>query len=191
MPKQKDSKKIEAIHAAAMELVLKTGFISLRMADVAKQAGIATGTLYVYYANKEELINSIYLDVKREFAQLFAQQFAPEQSYYEIFKALWYSYFRFCESNPEKMMFVEQFLYSGYIAEEAYLIAENFFTPLNKFLESGKKQGIIKECNTEILKSHLQGAIHDTVKMCRKQKLELNEEDLKLIFQMAWDSVKQ
>ena len=52
MPKIKDENKIASIQMAAMKLVIKTGFVGLKMADVAAGAGIATGTLYIYYSSK-------------------------------------------------------------------------------------------------------------------------------------------
>ncbi|MBK7429323.1 MAG: helix-turn-helix transcriptional regulator [Saprospiraceae bacterium] len=39
---------------------MKSGYTDLRMADVAKEAGMATGTLYIYFKNKEELINTLF-----------------------------------------------------------------------------------------------------------------------------------
>ena len=45
MPKLKDSTKEAQIRDAALRLVIRTGFNGLKMAEVAKEASIATGTL--------------------------------------------------------------------------------------------------------------------------------------------------
>ena len=52
MPKLKDDQKLKDIQTAAMKLVNKTGFIGLKMAEVASEAKLATGTLYIYYKSK-------------------------------------------------------------------------------------------------------------------------------------------
>ena len=49
MPKAKDENKIEQIFKATLKLVSVEGFGGLRMSDVAKEAGMATGTLYIYF----------------------------------------------------------------------------------------------------------------------------------------------
>jgi AcrR family transcriptional regulator len=42
MPKIKDENKTSLIHHATLRLLTKTGFGGLKMADVAKEAGLAT-----------------------------------------------------------------------------------------------------------------------------------------------------
>ncbi len=61
MPRSKDETKVIAIFDATLSVVMKTGFNGLKMADVAKKAGLATGTVYLYFKNKEALINALYL----------------------------------------------------------------------------------------------------------------------------------
>ena len=47
MARPKDENKINTIYEATLKLVLKTGFNGLKMADVAKAAKLATGTLNI------------------------------------------------------------------------------------------------------------------------------------------------
>jgi AcrR family transcriptional regulator len=49
----------EAILAAAERVFSARGFIGVRMSDVAAEAGLATGTLYNYFENKEEVLRSL------------------------------------------------------------------------------------------------------------------------------------
>jgi AcrR family transcriptional regulator len=49
MSRPRDENKIEVIYEATLKLVLETGFNGLKMADVAKAANLATGTLYIYF----------------------------------------------------------------------------------------------------------------------------------------------
>lgn len=49
----------DAILEAAELVFARCGFAGTRMADVAAQAGLATGTLYNYFANRDELLSSL------------------------------------------------------------------------------------------------------------------------------------
>jgi len=49
----------EEITAAALELFVERGFANTRLEDVAAGAGISKGTLYLYFANKEELFKAV------------------------------------------------------------------------------------------------------------------------------------
>lgn len=45
--------------AAALDLFVERGFNATRLDDVAKLAGVSKGTLYLYFANKEELFKAV------------------------------------------------------------------------------------------------------------------------------------
>ncbi len=49
----------EEITAAALELFVERGFANTRLEDVATRAGVSKGTLYLYFANKEELFKAV------------------------------------------------------------------------------------------------------------------------------------
>ncbi|WP_092435868.1 TetR/AcrR family transcriptional regulator [Williamwhitmania taraxaci] len=191
MPKAKDPDKAKAIHRAAMMLVIETGFSGLKMADVAKEAGMATGTLYIYYKSKDELINDIYLETKKEIIALLTNPNLVTETFYTAYRNRWFAYFNYCLKNPEKMLFVEQFLYSGYIEESIYNQVEELFKPLNQFLLDGQKNGLVKQLDIEILKAQMEGAIHEIIKMTVKRGKTLDAELKHECFNMAWDSVKQ
>tara|TARA_R110000868_G_scaffold58025_10_gene179009 strand:- start:5063 stop:5737 length:675 start_codon:yes stop_codon:yes gene_type:complete len=48
---------------AARELVAQGGFGAAQMTDVARRAGVATGTLYRYFPSKEELCRQVFREV--------------------------------------------------------------------------------------------------------------------------------
>jgi AcrR family transcriptional regulator len=59
--RRKDARPQELM-AAALDLFVERGFASTRLEDVAKRAGVSKGTLYLYYANKEELFKAVVRD---------------------------------------------------------------------------------------------------------------------------------
>lgn len=190
MPKEKDLSKIKDMQNATMKLVIKTGFMGLKMADVAKEAGIATGTVYIYYKNKEALINDVYIETKREIiSQIIVNDDISD--FYSIFRKVWFKYFLFCYHNPEKMMFVDQFLYSGYINDEVYDNVVSLYAPIYLLMKKAQAENIIKVVDVEVFKSHLEGAIHETIKMMIKRKIAYSDELAEVCFQMAWDALKK
>lgn len=45
--------------ASAIDLFVERGFAATRLEDVARRAGVSKGTLYLYYANKEDLFKAV------------------------------------------------------------------------------------------------------------------------------------
>jgi TetR/AcrR family fatty acid metabolism transcriptional regulator len=48
------------ITEAAVEVFAEKGFHQARISDIAKRAGIADGTIYLYFKNKEDLLLSVF-----------------------------------------------------------------------------------------------------------------------------------
>jgi AcrR family transcriptional regulator len=57
--------KRTAILEAATEVVATLG-LSAPTAKIAKGAGVAEGTLFTYFANKDELLNRLYQELKMD-----------------------------------------------------------------------------------------------------------------------------
>lgn len=56
--RRKDARPAEIIDAA-LALFVEKGFAATRLEDVAKLAGVTKGTVYLYFANKEELFKAV------------------------------------------------------------------------------------------------------------------------------------
>jgi TetR/AcrR family fatty acid metabolism transcriptional regulator len=52
--------KREAILRAAVKVFARKGYFNSKVADVASEAGIADGTVYLYFKSKDEILHSIF-----------------------------------------------------------------------------------------------------------------------------------
>src|SRR3954471_1830705 len=52
--------KRDAILRAAIDVFAERGYFNAQVADVARAAGVAAGTVYLYYKNKDHLLVSIF-----------------------------------------------------------------------------------------------------------------------------------
>jgi TetR/AcrR family transcriptional regulator, fatty acid metabolism regulator protein len=52
--------KREAILRAATQVFARSGYFSSKVADIARAAGVADGTVYLYFKSKEEILHSIF-----------------------------------------------------------------------------------------------------------------------------------
>jgi AcrR family transcriptional regulator len=82
-PKSKDSKsdRVQAILAAALEEFIAQGFASARLDTIAERAGVAKGTLYLYFDSKETLFEAAVRGViSPVIERLEGAVFAPQGS---------------------------------------------------------------------------------------------------------------
>lgn len=59
--------KREAILRAAVKVFARKGFFNSKVADIAKEAGIADGTVYLYFKSKDEILHSVFDRAMGEF----------------------------------------------------------------------------------------------------------------------------
>lgn len=56
----KSADKRKRITAAAVKVFAQKGFYCARVSDVAREAGVADGTIYLYFESKEDLLKGLY-----------------------------------------------------------------------------------------------------------------------------------
>ena len=191
MPKARDEQKIDRIFEATLKLVVKNGFSGLKMSEVAKEAEIATGTLYIYFKDKNELINALYLHLKKQKTAMFIDEEVLKLPTKACFDELWKRYFTLSLNNPEEAAFLEQYYRSPYldikVKEEAYLLLK----PVYEVLEKGKQEQIIKAVDTELLIASIIGSINEYVNLHYSNTLLMNNNNINFALQMAWDAIKK
>ncbi|HDG98572.1 MAG: TetR family transcriptional regulator [Deltaproteobacteria bacterium] len=60
MAKKKDTNKYFKIIEAATKVFAEKGFFQSRVADIAREAGVADGTIYIYFENKDDILISLF-----------------------------------------------------------------------------------------------------------------------------------
>ncbi|PWT95545.1 MAG: TetR family transcriptional regulator [Blastocatellia bacterium] len=60
LPRPAGGDKREAILRAAISVFAHNGYFNSKVADIAREAGVADGTVYLYFKSKEEILHSIF-----------------------------------------------------------------------------------------------------------------------------------
>lgn len=68
MAKRK-GEKYQVLLDAAVRSFAQTGYHRTRVADIAREAGVADGTVYIYFENKEDILISLFQDIMKRFVE--------------------------------------------------------------------------------------------------------------------------
>lgn len=93
----------DAILEAAIQIFGRTGFRAAKIADIAAEAGVATGTLYNYFSSKEEIFHSI-LDGGRDLLRAEIEQLVEIEDPIERLHAAVRAMFVFLEEHGALFM---------------------------------------------------------------------------------------
>jgi AcrR family transcriptional regulator len=191
MPRVKDQNKIQAIYEATLALVLKSGYAELNMSAVAQEAGIATGTIYTYFKNKEDLINQLFLHLKEEKVKLMFKKYNAEDSFYVAFQKLWLAYFKISLEEYHKMMFIEQYAYSSIITSDTRKKTDALLLPMIHLLQQAQQAQLIKSVDSDIILSSITGAVLEIVRYYQNKGTKPSKLAIEQCFEMAWTSIRK
>lgn len=184
--------KKKCIILSALDLIQEHGFHASPVSQVAKNAGVASGTIYTYFENKEALILGIFEYVTEEIKKYVSEGDDTSMIFKDRFYNYWKNLTSFYELNPSIHGFYDQFLNSPFNSEEMQIKSNAWHDFSRGFFESGIDQGEIKALNPIVLSILVNTNVNSIVRIKRnfKNKLARNNMDLDEISHLIWDGIK-
>ena len=99
----------EQIFDATVRLMAKEGLHHLSMHKLAKEAGIAAGTIYLYFKSKDELLAQFARRVFNKFVTAIEEGFDESQSFFEQYRKMWWNIWHFLQENPTILLNMNQY----------------------------------------------------------------------------------
>jgi AcrR family transcriptional regulator len=190
MAKPRDENKIEIIFDAALKAVLREGYTGLKMNDVAREAELATGTVYIYFKNKQDLINGLLIHLKSAKTSQVMLAYSDKDSFPVQFKKIWFAYLKASLEQPERTLFIEQFQNSSYLTAKTKKLADQLLLPVYQILEEGIKQRFITSLPSELLIAQITGPVIELTKLSVYGKIKISKTIANRFYNMAWNSVR-
>lgn len=188
--KLKDDDKLRAIARATFTLVEQTGLSGLTMAAIAREAGMATGTLYVYFKSKDELLVALYEQAKTETSASLMQGDDPTASFRSRFQRMWLNWLDHRLSHYAEVIFLEQYYNSPWFTEASRNLSARLIKNWIELIETAKAQHILKDVPTPMLTSCFAGSVRETANMLRSKTLKRTDANLAMSFGLCWDGIK-
>lgn len=101
MARPKSDDKRNAIMTAAIRVIVTQG-LSAPTAVIAKEAGVANGSLFTYFQTKTALFNQLYLELKVGMASAALADLPPGAGLRGEFLQVWSNWMRWALANPDK-----------------------------------------------------------------------------------------
>lgn len=145
----RDENKEITIREKAIELIVNEGFGGFSMGKLAKAANVSPATLYIYYKNKEDLLNSLYNKVHDTFIEMALQDFDPSASLEKGLMQQWKNRLRHIEQHPNHFKFTEQFKNSPLILHKD-VNTEEFKEIMKQFVMGAIRRGELRKMEPEL-----------------------------------------
>lgn len=107
MARPKSEEKRSRLLSVATEVFAKNG-LSASTASITSAAGMAEGTLFIYFKGKDDLINALYEEIKEDLNDAMLSGFPHKASLRSRIKHIWNRYIEWGMENPYKLATVHK-----------------------------------------------------------------------------------
>ncbi|MEN2401807.1 TetR/AcrR family transcriptional regulator [Flavobacterium sp. MC2016-06] len=187
-----DPDKREKILKSVYMLTGKQGLASVTISGISKTAGIAAGTLYIYFRNKEEIVQLAYAAVEDKMTQAMYRDFDINIPVKQSLNKIYINMLNYRLKNCDETIFIDQYQQSGYIQinfSKQLAEYEKQNKPLYNLLEKGQQEGIIKALDAIILISFFDGAVRSCSTGIIQKLFPLNKQLIDDNFDMIWRGI--
>lgn len=106
--------KRQQIIDAAVRVFARTGYYNSRVSDVAREAGIASGTIYLYFRTKDEILVTLFREKMAEWVAHVRREISRETDAVAKVRRLVALHFRVLEDDPDLAEVVQVELRQGH-----------------------------------------------------------------------------
>jgi TetR/AcrR family transcriptional repressor of multidrug resistance operon len=150
----KNLQKEEAIRTIALQIIAEEGLENLTMQKLAKAANISPRTIYIKYADKEDLLIKLFIEeVLGSYEKAVMENFSPDLPFAEGVKKIWLNGFRYFKNNRHSFALMQYGKSSPQLNkayQEKNIKEGDYFSPIHQFLERNVAAGIIRSFPFEV-----------------------------------------
>jgi AcrR family transcriptional regulator len=189
--KLKSPEKEELIYQTVLDIIMEKGLSGLKVSEIARKAGLAHGTVYIYFKNKKELINELYKKAKRKASTNILNSTDLEGDYRVALELIWRNYVSYLIDNQRETKFLMQCIQSSFLEKESLKIGDDFLNHLNGFFDKGKKDRQIKNLDNQLIISVIIGLAKEIVQKVNEKTLKMTDELMDDSFELCWNAIRR
>ena len=182
--------KREQIVIAAERLIAESGFQGLSMQKLADEAGVAAGTIYRYFSDKEHLLKEVRFIVTTRIAEAVQCNVDDSMPLKQRFRTMWMNIWHFAGANVNTLS--NRLQYDALPCPTQACTREHerkLFIHVDRLFDQGKAEGLFKPLANEVLSGL---SFEASVALARKHALgiyQLDEHAVDAAIEASWDAI--
>ena len=165
--KRSASPKRERILAGALRAFAKNGYYNTRVSEIAEEAGVADGTIYLYFKNKDDLLICLFENqMEWIIDRLQAELDAVEGDVLTRLRAFVHLHFRLAVERPDLAEFITVELRQSakFVKEYENPRFADYLKMLHSLIEQGQQEGVLRaDLDSRLVTRALFGALDEVL----------------------------
>lgn len=162
----KNKPKYKQIIDAAVEVIAENGYHKSQVSKIAKKAGVADGTIYLYFKNKEDILVSVFKNKMGQFIEQIAYAISQKQNANEKLLTLIEMHFSQLSQDSHLAIVTQLELRQSDSALRLQInqILKPYLTVIDEIISEGIDQKFFKEdLNLPLVRQMIFGTLDETV----------------------------
>ena len=176
---------------STLKLITENGFHGAPVSMIASESGIATGTIYRCFKNKEDIINELYTYIKTDFNNAILKGLYDGISIRDEYYLKWINMVDYHLNNTLEAKFMDQYATSPFIKEDIVKSNLEKYSHLRDLYKRAVRSGVIKEISYEAITILMLGTVTQLYRIYNSKILIVNEKIINEVFEVFWDGIKQ
>ncbi len=166
MARPKSEDKRSAILDAATRLFAERGLAAAPTSEISRRAGVAEGTLFTYFETKDDLINSLYREIKLELADAMMSDFPRKKNVRTRLRHVWDRYVNWGIANPKQRKVLAQLQVSEVLTKEFRDAGGTPFVEFQTMIRDAIEQRIFRnDLPAELISKSLAALVEATINL--------------------------
>jgi TetR/AcrR family fatty acid metabolism transcriptional regulator len=146
MSKKKNSDKYYRIIQAATKIFARKGFYQAKISEIAREAGVADGTIYIYFENKDDILISLFEEEMKVVLDNMVAQISLEKGPVEKLEKFALTHLQLIEQNQSmaEIIQVEVRQSSKFMKEYKNEKFAQYLNLIGDIIREGQEKGVFK-----------------------------------------------
>ena len=166
MPRRRSDDKRHRILQAATRVFARKGYFGARVSEIAKRAGVADGTIYLYFKGKEDILVALFDEVMAEHLERGRHELRPIRGAAARLQAIAEHHLRLFGENPDLAVVFQVELRQSTKFLERFTASwlQDYFALISGVIEEGQRDGSLRaDLNRKVATRAFFGALDEMV----------------------------
>lgn len=181
--------KRDHIIRATRDLLFEHGLQDTSMAQIAQRAGVGMGTIYNYFANKEELVFTLYSEIKAAMSEFALESYDEIEPVVKRFLHILVRYAQYGVLHPREFRLSQQ------LGQVAFVQARAGEYPVTAAVErlfsTANEQHLLKEMPQGVMILLMFGGLNALVEAYAARQIRLDDALIEKAAFACWDAVRR
>jgi AcrR family transcriptional regulator len=175
---------------AALSLFEERGFDATAVPEIARRAGVATGSIYRHFESKDALVNALYREWKGRYNEQVLTPPPDGADARAVFSHYWRGMARFAQDHPTAARFLDLHHHRGYLSHDTLASDRDAETVAAAFLEAAVRAGQVRPMAPVMLIALLAGAMRGLLQFSALGRLALDEATVRAAEDCIWNGIR-